>query len=183
MASSHQNDQASDPRLLTDQDLLRRIAAGDGAALGLLAKRLTPMLRRVLFRLGLTEAEVDDTLQEALIRMWQSSPGFEGRSPVSTWACRITLNLGISVLRARRAARPWRPIAVLDAEVVWESWRQAEAVREAVMELPVKLRAVIILREFEGLTYRSIAEVLGIPIGTVMSRLHEARARLRRRLS
>ncbi len=84
MASSHQNDHASDPPLLTDQDLLRRIAAGDGAALGLLAKRLTPMLRRVLFRLGLTEAEVDDTLQEALIRMWQGSGGFEGRSPVST---------------------------------------------------------------------------------------------------
>ncbi len=50
------------------------------------------------------------------------------------------------------------------------------------MELPIRLRAVIVLREFEGMTYRTIAEVLGVPIGTVMSRLHAARARLRRRL-
>jgi RNA polymerase sigma-70 factor (ECF subfamily) len=74
-------------------------------------------------------------------------------------------------------------MAVVDAEAVWESRRQAEAVREAVLELPVPLRAVIVLREYEGFSYRGIAEVLGIPIGTVMSRLHTARARLRRRLA
>lgn len=51
------------------------------------------------------------------------------------------------------------------------------------MGLPVPLRAVIVQREFEGFPYRSIAQILGIPIGTVMSRLHEARARLRRRLA
>ena len=54
--------------------------------------------------------------------------------------------------------------------------------RAVVMELPIRLR-VIVLREFEGMTYRTIAEVLDIPVGTVMSRLHAARARLRRQLS
>lgn len=54
--------------------------------------------------------------------------------------------------------------------------------RALVMELPIRLR-VIVLREFEGMTYRTIAEVLDIPVGTVMSRLHAARARLRRQLS
>jgi RNA polymerase sigma-70 factor (ECF subfamily) len=52
-----------------------------------------------------------------------------------------------------------------------------------VLALPVRLRTVIVLREFEDLAYRAIAEVLDIPVGTVMSRLHEARARLRRSLS
>jgi RNA polymerase sigma-70 factor (ECF subfamily) len=165
-----------------DQDLLRRVAAGDGVAFGLLADRLAPTLRRVVFRLGLTEAEVEDALQESLIRIWRSSAGFGGRSAVSTWACRIALNQGISVLRARRS-RPFPPpLAPLDAEAAWDSRRQAEAVREAVMALPIHLRVVIVLREFESMPYRTISEILDVPVGTVTSRLHDARARLRRRL-
>jgi RNA polymerase sigma-70 factor, ECF subfamily len=166
----------------TDQQLLERVAAGDGPALGLLAQRLTPMLRRVLFRLGLAETEVEDTVQEALIRIWQGSARFEARSAVSTWACRIALNLGISQVRGRRLARVEPAVAVLDAEAEWESRRRAEAVREAVISLPPHLRTVIVLREFEDLPYRTIAEIVDIPIGTVMSRLHDARSRLRRRL-
>ena len=150
---------------------------------GLLAERITPALRRVLFRLGMVEAEIDDSLPEALIRVWQGSADFKGRAAVSTWACRIALNVGISVLRTRKAAPPWQPMAVMDTEAAWERRRRAEAIRDAVMELPMRLRAVIVLREFEGMSYRTMAEVLSIPVGTVMSRLHEARSRLRRRLS
>jgi RNA polymerase sigma-70 factor (ECF subfamily) len=182
MAPGHQPDDVSSSDPPSDHDLLERVAAGDGAAFGLLAERLTPMLRRVLFRLGLTEVEIEDAVQETLIRVWRGSAGFAGRSAVSTWACRIALNLGISGLRARRSEPAPRPLAVADTEAAWESRRQAEAVREAVMALPVRLRTLIVLREFEGLTYREIADVLGIPMGTVMSRLHEARAKLRRRL-
>jgi RNA polymerase sigma-70 factor (ECF subfamily) len=183
MAITNEADDASVARRPTDQELLRRVAAGDGAAFGTLAERLTPQLRRVLFRLGVTEAEVEDSVQDALIRVWQASATFEGRSAVSTWACRIALNLGVSALRTRKAAAPLWPMAVADAETVWESRQRAWAVREAVTKLPIGLRAVIVLREFEGMTYRTIAEILGIPVGTVMSRLHTARARLRRRLS
>jgi RNA polymerase sigma-70 factor (ECF subfamily) len=179
---SRERDGATEPSPATDQDLLKRVAGGDGRAFGLLAERLTPMLRRVLFRLGLTETEVEDALQDALVRLWRGSATFEGRSAVSTWACRIALNLGVSALRRRRAAPAGPPVAVLDAEAAWETQRQAQAVREAVMELPVRLRAVVVLREFEDLPYRTIAEILGIPAGTVMSRLHEARARLRQHL-
>jgi RNA polymerase sigma-70 factor (ECF subfamily) len=58
----------------------------------------------------------------------------------------------------------------------------ARAVRAAVLELPLKLRTVIVLREFEDLPYKAIAEIVDVPIGTVMPRLHDARGRLRRRL-
>lgn len=167
---------------LTDEDLLRQVASGDEPAFELLAQRLAPILTRLLLRLGLTEAEVEDTLQESLIRIWRGSADFAGRSAVSTWACRIALNQGISVLRARRP-RPSQPtVTVLDTETEWERQRQGEAVRQAVMTLPIRLRAVVVLREFEALPYRTISEILEIPIGTVMSRLHEARARLRRLL-
>ena len=182
MAVTPDDQHASTPAEPTERELLDRVATGDGPAFGLLAERLTPTLRRVLFRLGLAETEVEDTVQEALIRVWQGSARFEGRSAVSTWACRIALNLGISTLRRRRTPPP-EPVAVMDTEAAWESMRQAESVRRAVMDLPLRLRAVIVLREFEDMPYRTISEVLDVPIGTVMSRLHDARSRLRRQLA
>jgi RNA polymerase sigma-70 factor (ECF subfamily) len=168
---------------LTDEELLGLVADGDQTAFGMLAERLTPRLRRVLFRLGLSETAVDDTLQDTLVKVWQGSAGFKGRSTVSTWACRVAMNGGLSSLRAGRNQALGPAMAVVDTEAVWESRREAETVREAVMDLPIPLRAVIVLREYEDFSYRSIAEVLGIPIGTVMSRLHTARARLRNRLA
>lgn len=167
---------------LSDEELLRRVASGDGVAFGLLAERLGPVLRRVLFRFGFAEEEVDDILQECLIRVWQGSSDFRGISTVNTWACRIAVNLAISELRRRKVTPTWQPPAVLDTEAAWDRLQQAEVVREAVAALPLRLRTVVILREFEGLPYRTIAEILGVPIGTVMSRLHKARERLRRRL-
>lgn len=167
---------------LSDEELLRRVASGDGVAFGLLAERLGPVLRRVLFRFGFADAEVDDILQDCLIRVWQASSDFRGISTVNTWACRIAVNLAISELRRRKVTPTWQPPAVLDTEAAWDRLQQAEVVREAVAALPLRLRTVVILRDFEGLPYRTIAEILGVPIGTVMSRLHKARERLRRRL-
>src|SRR5262249_31594911 len=131
------------PLAPTDEELLERVAEGDQAAFGQLAERLTPRFRRVLFRLGLAEAAIDDTVQDTLVRVWKGSAGFGGRSSVSTWACRIAINKGMSVLRAGRAEVSWQPMAVPDTEAAWESRRQDEAVREAVMGLPVPLRTVI----------------------------------------
>ena len=74
-------------------------------------------------------------------------------------------------------------MAIFDTEAAWESRRQAEAVRQAVIALPIRLRAVVVLREFEALPYRTIAEILDIPIGTVMSRLARGRQRLQRDLA
>ena len=182
MTSGHEEEYAPVSPPPTDEELVEKVADGDVAAFGVLAERLAPRLRRVLFRLGLSEAAIEDIVQDTLVKVWQGSAGFEGRSAVSTWACRIALNRALSALRAHRVEVPWEPMTVLDTEAAWESRRQAEAVREAVLELPAPLRAVIVLREYEGCSYRSIAQALGIPIGTVMSRLHAARSRLRRRL-
>jgi RNA polymerase sigma-70 factor (ECF subfamily) len=121
-------------------------------------------------------------LQDTLVKIWAGSAGFNGRSSVSTWACRIAINAGVSALRR------WRPSSELDEipsagpEAGLELREDARAVRAAVLELPLKLRTVIVLREFEDLPYKAIAEIVDVPIGTVMSRLHDARGRLRRRL-
>jgi RNA polymerase sigma-70 factor (ECF subfamily) len=175
--------EAPDREERCDVELLRRVAAGDGVAFAKLAIRLGPILRRVLFRLGLSEVEVDDALQETLIRIWRGSAGFQARSSVSSWACRIAINQGVTALRSRQEKLPEDRTPPGDTESHWELGVRAQAVRGAVLALPVHLRTVVVLREFEDLTYRSIAEILEVPIGTVMSRLHEARARLRRELA
>lgn len=143
------------------------------------------MLKRLLFRLGLEPSEVEDLAQEALVRIWRGSPAFRGGANVSTWAGRIAINLGLSALRSRkRRAEQTMPEPDSPGDPAAEAERQREAalVRSAVLELPDRLRVVIILREFEDFTYRDIAELLEVPIGTVMSRLHAARARLRSHL-
>jgi RNA polymerase sigma-70 factor (ECF subfamily) len=173
------------PRLASDAELLSCIASGNGAAFGLLAERLSPMLKRTLYRLGLTDSEIEDTMQETLIRIWRGSASYKGESSVSTWACRIALNQGVSTFRSKKSHTSIEPVvvAVGDTETTWERRLQAEAVRKAVVSLPLQLRTVVVLREFEDLSYRTIAEILQIPIGTVMSRLHEGRSRLRRQLA
>ena len=167
----------------SDVELLERIAEGDGAAFGELATRLGPMVRRVLFRLGLSEAGVEDASQETLIRIWRGSAGFQARASVSSWVYRIAVNEGISVLRSQREHPLGERLVELDAERHWELGHRAQAVRKAVLSLPVHLRSVVVLREYEDLTYRAIADILAVPPGTVMSRLHEARLRLRRELA
>lgn len=168
----------------SDAELLSRVAQGDGAAFGVLAERLSPVLKRVLFRLGLDPGEVEDAGQETLVRLWRGSAGFKGGSSVSTWACRIAINQGISLLRnsKRKPAELPPELSVESPEGESARREQAAAVRAAVLELSLPLRSVVVLREFEGLSYRETAEALEIPIGTVMSRLHDARARLRRSL-
>src|SRR4030088_1650487 len=96
----------SDP---TDLDLLKRVADGDEVAFGLLATRLGPTLRRVLFRLGLTAPEAGEVVQDVLIKIWKESASSQARSSVSTWACRIAVNEVISALRRRPEAASMEP--------------------------------------------------------------------------
>lgn len=169
-----------------DLELLHQVASGDGAAFGLLAERHGPRLRSVLLRLGLNADEAEEALQETLIRIWRGSARFQDRSSVSTWAYRIALNQGID-LRRRAARRRWLWPEPVDGdhepEESWERRVEAAAVRDAVVRLPPRLRLVVVLREYEDLSYQAIGETLRIPIGTVMSRLHAARKLLRKELA
>lgn len=171
-----------------DQELIHLAAEGDGAAFGRLAVRLGRRLRSVLFRLGLSEPELEDALQESLVAIWRGAITFRGGSTVATWATRIAINQGLSVIRRRRDTPVAEPFladrgASSTVEENWERREVGEQVRRAVLSLPEQLRVVVVLREYEDLSYKSIAEILEVPIGTVMSRLHKARSHLRRELA
>jgi hypothetical protein len=100
------------------------------------AERLGPMLRRLVHRLGLSETEIEDSMQETLLRVWRAAPGFRGRSSVSTWACRIAINQALATIRSRHRPPLPEPAAPVSPETCVEARRQAEIVRRAVLSLP-----------------------------------------------
>ena len=127
----------------------------------------------------------EDVAQEAFIKAWMNLPHFRGDCSFRSWLGRIATNLTIDHLRKSKpevefddhwAAREDSPPAsALKAEL-------RQQVRDAVLALPVQSRAALVLREYEGLSYREISETLDIPIGTAMSRLNYARGKLREML-
>ena len=129
----------------------------------------------------------EDAAQEAFIRAWQRLSTYRPRSPFRNWVYRIATNAAVDALRRERETVD---IDALSLPTPYEGPETAlvgeerdERVRQAVLALPPASRAVLVLREYEDLSYREIANTLGIPIGTVMSRLNYARNRLREALA
>lgn len=171
--------------------LVARARVGDADAFGELVRR--HMRRAYLVSLGLTGSHDDalDLSQEAFARALRSSRTLDPDRPFYPWLYGILRRLCLNHLRDRRARR-----AKLEQAGVWlvddararaaaaDPARGAEReelrrrLAAAIEELPLDQREVLVLREFEGLRYAEIAGLLGIPDGTVMSRLYSARRRL-----
>ncbi len=135
--------------------------------------------------------DADDACQEALIKITRSLPRFDGRSSFATWAYRIATNASLDELRKRKRrplllsvdddgtqAEPVDPLA--DRTV--SSIDDRLAIDEALAELPDDYRSAVVLRDVIDLDYAEIAEVLGIPVGTVKSRIARGRSILVKRL-
>jgi len=129
----------------------------------------------------------EDAAQEAFIRAWKHLPSYRPRSPFRNWVYRIANNAALDVLRRQRETVDVDALPLANSgaspEATVEKEERAARVRQAVLDLPDASRAVLVLREYGGLSYKEIADTLSIPIGTVMSRLNYARNRLRDLLS
>ncbi len=167
--------------------LIRQAQRGDRRAFGELVRRHREGTINVVYRMCGDAALAEEAAQEAFIRAWTNLPKYKPRSPFRNWLYRIAVNV------ARDALRRERPSVDMDSVVVASPERGPEAaaeveessqrVRQAVLNLPPASRSVLVLREYENLSYREIADTLGIPIGTVMSRLNYARGLLRQTLT
>ena len=134
--------------------------------------------------------DAEDAVQEAYLRAQRYFPGFRGGQP-RAWMLTIVRHVCYARLK-----RPWESAALTEFDETVhgeaapgddpiarvERGQAGECVREALAELPVAFREAIVLRELEGLSYREISAIAGVPIGTVMSRLARARERLQRAL-
>ncbi len=181
---------AHEPAHESDEALIGRFAAGDRGALGELAARYEVMLLGLCR--GLLGGRADlamDAVQETWVRVIRSSggaAGFAGRSSFRTWVYRIAVNQcrTLAERRGREARRQeWDngSMAVVRPRVgeTAGAGDVAAAVREAVGAMPEAKREVLLLCYHAGLTHEQAAEVLGIPVGTLKSRLHAALSELR----
>lgn len=175
--------ESPDPREASrreDDELVRRARAGKADAFRSLYQKYQERVWATAFRIVGDRELASDLAQEVFVKAYEELPGFRGESSFSTWLYRIAANHAINKAgeisrRARlneRAARE-RPDAA-EASAVLD-----ERVQRALGELSVKLRAVVVLRYLEGLSYEEIAEALDLSVGTVKSRLFLAHENLR----
>jgi RNA polymerase sigma-70 factor (ECF subfamily) len=173
------------PRSTTEieRDLIVQAQQGDRQAFGELVRSNREGVVNVVYRMCGDANLAQDAAQEAFIRAWKHLPSYRPRSPFRNWVYRIANNAALDVLRRQRETVDVDalPLASSGAgpEATVEKEERAARVRQAVLELPEASRAVLVLREYEGLSYKEIADTLSIPVGTVMSRLNYARNRLR----
>ncbi len=188
---------------LSQQDVIELVEAaqgGDQNAFGQLVDAYQDKIYGYLSRMLSDPHEAEDVAQETFVRAYKSLGRFRGASSFHTWLYRIASNLAIDV--ARRRKRQDNGVYSLDAPVdvgddeyerdlpdesqapeqLTEQREVQQTVRAAVMELPEKLRDVMVLYELQGESYEDISEILNVPLGTVKSRLFNARGQLKKRL-
>jgi RNA polymerase sigma-70 factor (ECF subfamily) len=166
-----------------DVELVELVRLGDRRAFDELIRRHDDRMRGLAYRLLADRHGMDDALQEAYLKAFRAVPRFRAGSDFGTWLYRITYNACIDELRRRKrlpvsGEDPVDPVSSRPGpdQVVSAS----ETVRAALADLPVDQRVTVVLVDGEGFDHRSAADILGVAPGTVASRLHRARAALRR---
>ena len=152
---------------------------GDRARFGELLSLTEPRVRRLIGRLSGVD-DLDDLVQETYLRAWRSLASFRGESRFSTWLFRIAVNTTHTYRRSRKrlVSLPIDAEQTIPASRALDDRSLSLAYENALASLSIELRTVFVLHEAEGLAYREIAETVGCPIGTVMSRLHRARTKI-----
>ncbi|MBN2055503.1 sigma-70 family RNA polymerase sigma factor [bacterium] len=176
-----------------------KVKAGDTGSFELLMKRYKRPLTNYLYRIVGNREASEDIFQEAFLRIYKFSGRYEARSRFSTYLYRIATNLAINELKRRKIRKtvplihdspegPREDFQYLKhmqehsepgADEELESRERIDIVRTGLEKLPPKHRAILMLSEFEELPYEDIADIVGINIGTVKSRIHRAKKNLK----
>lgn len=174
--------------------IIVRCLAGERQAYAVLVERYKDLVHDLVYRMVGDSDEAEDISQEAFIQAYRSLREFRRESRFSTWLCRIALNRSKDTLRRRgrevglpasRDGEPYVPDVVDEREtppVALERREREELVHRTLARLPVRYREVVVLRHIEGLEYREIGAILGIPAGAARVRTFRGREMLRRLL-
>jgi RNA polymerase sigma-70 factor (ECF subfamily) len=171
----------------TDQELVSAALQGDRLAFGELVNRYREGTVAVVYHMTADSHLAEEAAQEAFLRAWQRLYSYKPQFPFRSWILSIAVHNALDTLR-----RPSKQVDIdqipLEApggkpDVELEAKERRAYIQQAVLALPPASRAVLILREYEGLSYQEISAALDIPIGTVMSRLNYARGHLRQTLA
>ena len=183
---------------ITDEDLMARTAEGDDKAFTQLVKRYQSRTFNLVSRLLNDREASDDICQEVFVRVHLHRKNYRRGAKFSTWLFTIAANLAKNEIRRRKRRRNWSSLDQLQENLNDSSMQLMDpkanrerdvevqqlqgVVGEAIEALPEKYRTSLVLRDIDGLAYEEIAEVLGIPGGTVRSRINRARMMLKKKL-
>lgn len=173
-----------------DKRLITEVLAGNTAAFGELVVRYQDRLFNVAYRVLDNPDDAADVVQDVFVNAYQSLAAFKGDSELFTWLYRIAFNTAISFKRRRRVVRldgtrdgesidPEDKSVDTSPEAELERTEDERVLAAAMAKLSPEHRAVLVLKDIEGLKYEEIADATGVPIGTVRSRLHRARLELK----
>lgn len=177
-----------------DEELIAAFQRGDLSSFDVLVRRWNRKIQGAIYRIVGSEEEARDLAQEAFLKAYRGLGTFKQEARFSSWLYQIALNLCRDRFRRRRGKTLVSLEALRedghapgvgngpDALEVFEALDLSRAVADAVASLPQEQREVIILKEYEGLTFLEIAEVLGLPVSTVKTRLYRGLGQLRQRL-
>jgi RNA polymerase sigma-70 factor (ECF subfamily) len=176
---------------VTDSVLVRAAQNGNHRGFDLLVKRHQDRLFRSVFAVVRSAAVAEDITQDAFVRAFVNIASFRGNSQFYSWLFRIALNCRRKYLGRRIQNVPLeaavsnnitseRAIDQPDLRLIQSE--RVQAVRLALGRIEPRHREILILREYEGMNYQAIADLLGVPLGTIRSRISRARKRLRREL-
>ncbi len=179
------------PEETDDLALVRRCAAGQRAAFDLLVARHAGALHRFALRQCAGSRDAEDALQDGLLAAWRGAAGFRGDASVRTWLFQVVLHACRRRSR-RRAGEPAQHAAMEEAEALASGeagadaraadQQEARALQQALAGLPGEAREVLLLRDVEELSGEEAAQVLGLGLPAMKSRLHRARLELKERV-
>ena len=171
-----------------DEDLVRRAVAGDVSAFGVLVERHERRVYNLALRMTGREEDARDATQDAFLTALRRLSTFRGDAAFTTWLHRVAVNACYDLLRRRGRG----PVLERDADLGVEPPPVADHaddvdlsvdVRRALLEVPEDYRVVMLLHDVHDLPYDEVAQIVGVPVGTVKSRLHRAKQRLAQRLN
>ncbi len=174
-----------------DRSLIADSLGGNTAAFGELVRRYQDRLYNTVYRLVDNSEDALDVVQDAFLNAYQSLDSFKGDALFFTWLYRIAVNTAISHKRKRRVlariadrngdplVEPHDPSSLARPDHALEQAEEEQKIHRALARLSAEHRTVLVMKELEGQKYEEMAEALGVPIGTIRSRLHRARLEMR----
>jgi RNA polymerase sigma-70 factor (ECF subfamily) len=172
-----------------DEDLVRRFLSGDRAAFAALVERHERRVYNLALRMTGREEDARDATQDALLTVLKKLSSFRGEAAFTTWLHRVTVNACYDLLRKRQRAplleRGEDDLPAIEPPPAADHAETSDLsidVRQALTQVPEDFRVVMILHDVQDLPQEEVAAILGIPVGTVKSRLHRGRIVLARAL-
>jgi RNA polymerase sigma-70 factor (ECF subfamily) len=180
----------------TDEELVARSVGGDAESFNELILRWERPIYALAYRTIGREEDARDVCQETFLRAFRALPGFRGQAKFSSWLYRIALNLCRDWIRRERRAQVVQAPENVDLVELASALEPSEtvedlvarndlarAVERAMASLPEEQRTAIVLKEYHGLTFQEIADLVGCPLSTVKTRLYQGLTVLRRELA